>query len=129
MKISWDYHFKVKPGLGIRSLLIHSFPHFLILLKSNEQLWVICSDRSSQMSDSLSSLIINEQMGNLLKTIWLKKSKINFLRMFYIGFFCFKKWANEWIARFLQLIAHLLIFCIKQAIRLRKPMSEFLALL
>ena len=27
------------------------FAHSLILLKSNEQLWAICSDRSRQMSD------------------------------------------------------------------------------
>ena len=38
-----------KSGLGIRSFAHHSFAHFLILLKSNERLWAIRSDRSRQM--------------------------------------------------------------------------------
>ena len=39
-------HHSFLAGLGICS-----FAHSLRLLKSNERLWVICSDRSGQMSD------------------------------------------------------------------------------
>ena len=38
------------------------------------------------MSDSLRSLMINEQMSNSLNNFWQKKSKILFFSMFYIGF-------------------------------------------
>ena len=40
-----------------------------------------------------------------------------------------QKWANEQIARFFELIAHSLIFSQKTSDSLRKPMSEFPALL
>ena len=40
-----------KAGLGIRSFTHRSFAHSLILLKSNELLWAIRSDRSRQMSN------------------------------------------------------------------------------
>ena len=39
-----------------------------------------------------------------------------------------QKWANEWIARFFEQIAHLLIFGQKTSYLLGKPMSEFPAL-
>ena len=84
-----------------------NLPHSLILLKSNEWLWAIRSDRSRQMSDceriaqvahdkwatvsdSLMSLTKNEQMSDLLNNIWQKKSKIFFFPMFYIRFYIFK---------------------------------------
>ena len=41
----------IEAGLGIGSFAHHSFAHSLILLKSNERLWAIRSDRSRQMSD------------------------------------------------------------------------------
>ena len=83
---------------------VWEFAHSLISLKSNEGLWAIHSDRSRQMSDceriaqvaqakwatvsdSLRSLMINEQMSNSLKKICLTKSKILFFNMFYIGCF------------------------------------------
>ena len=73
--------------------------HSLILLKSIEWLWAICSDRSRQMSDCeriaqvvqdkwatmsdlLRSLMINDQMRISLKKFWLQKSKILFLVCF-----------------------------------------------
>ena len=39
-----------------------------------------------------------------------------------------QKWANEWITRFFEGIAHLLIFGQKTSASLRKPMSKFPAL-
>ena len=42
--------------------------------------------------------MIIEQMSDLLKKIWLKKSKISFFSMFYIGVFILK---NERLAHFL----------------------------
>ena len=50
-------------GLGIRSFAHCSFAHLLILLKSNEQLWAIRSDRSRQMSD-------HEQIAQVTQRKW-----------------------------------------------------------
>ena len=66
----------------------------------NERLWVICSCCSEDMSD-------REQIAQVAN----------------------QKWANEWIAHFLEQIAHLLIFEQKTRDSLGKPMSEFPALL
>ena len=78
----------LRPGLGIRSFAHRLFAHLLRSLKSNEQLWAIRSDRSGQrsncepiaqvthekwatVSDSLRSLMINEQTSESL--IFLSK--------------------------------------------------------
>ena len=104
--------------------------HWLISLKSNEQLWAIRSVRSRQMSDCepisgcswqmgdcdriaqiahdkwatvsnlLRWLMINEQMSDSLKKLWLKKSKILFFSMFYICLL-FKKISDSLIPTFL----------------------------
>ena len=75
-----NYWHVCEAGLGIRSFAHRSFAHSLRLLRSNERLWVICSDRSGQMSycdqkaqvthdkwatisDLLRLLMINEQMS------------------------------------------------------------------
>ena len=53
----------------------------LISLTKNERPWAIRSGHSEEMSDvseSLISLTKNERMSDLLKTFWLKKSKILF---------------------------------------------------
>ena len=105
----------LRPGLGIRSFAHRLFAHLLRSLKSNEQLWAICSDRSGQrsdcepiaqvthdkwatVSDSLRSLMINEQN--------FKKSKIIFFGTFFV---CLKKqmiahslFFNEWCERIAQ---------------------------
>ena len=47
----FTFFFPLKAGLGIRSFARRSLAHLLILLKSNERLGAICSDRSRQMSD------------------------------------------------------------------------------
>ena len=71
----------------------------LRLLTKNKQPWAIRSGRSPKMS-------YNERIAQVSH----------------------QKWANKWIARFLERIAHLLIFLQKTSDLLRKPMSEFLAL-
>ena len=103
-------------GWEFAHLLICSFAHFshsLILLKSNEQLLAICSDRSRQMSDreqiaqvpqdkwaTISDLLRllrgNERMSNLLNKFWLNKFKILFLVCFIhdLKKIVLKKWAN-----------------------------------
>ena len=80
--------------------------------------------------------------------IWLKKSKILFFSMFYLGFLFLKisdslissflvsdvskslrsLTKNEQIARFFERITHSLIFSQKTSDLLRKQMSEFPAL-
>ena len=72
----------------------------LISLTKNEQPWAIRSGPSEEMSD-------REQIAQVAN----------------------QKWANEWIAHFLEQIAHLLIFEQKTRDSLGKPMSEFPALL
>ena len=52
-----------------------------------EQIDQVAHDKWATVSDSLRSLMINEQMSDLLKKIWLKKSKILFFGMFYMDFF------------------------------------------
>ena len=69
---------------GVSGLRIRSFAHSLILLKSNEWLWAICSGPSEEMSNHeriaqvaqdkwvivsilLRSLMINERMSDSLK--------------------------------------------------------------
>ena len=81
-------------------------------LKTNQQLWANRSGHSRQMShyeqiaqvahdkwaimsNSLRLLMINEQMSDLLKNCWLKKSKLLIFTLFYIVFFGSK---NEWFA-------------------------------
>ena len=89
MGVSWK-KYMVLAGLGIRSFAHRSFAHLLISLKSNERLWAIRSGRSEEMSDvseSLISLTKNEQMSDLLKKFWLKKSKILFYYVLFKVFF------------------------------------------
>ena len=111
----------------IRSSLIRSFAHFaqikwatvsdsLRSLKTNEWPWAnrsghsevmsnhewitqVAQDKWATMSDSLRSLRGNEWMSDLLKTFWLKKSKILFN---YVLFKVFLKkfWKNVRIAHF-----------------------------
>ena len=71
----------------------------LRLLTKNERPWAICAGRSEEMSDC-------EQIAQIAN----------------------QKWANEWIANFLERIAHSLIFGQKTRDSLGKPMSEFPAL-
>ena len=68
-------------------------------LTKNEGPWVICSGRSEELSD-------RERIAQVAH----------------------QKLANEWIAHFLERIAHLLIFGLKTSDSLQKPMSEFPAL-
>ena len=53
-----------------------------------EQFAQIAQDKWATVSESLRSLRGNERMSNLLKKIWLKKSKILF---YYVLFKVFKK--------------------------------------
>ena len=56
-------------------------------LRGNERSWAIRSGRSEEMSDVsewLISLTKNEQMSDLLKKIWLQKSKILFYRYYVL---------------------------------------------
>ena len=99
-------HFFTAGNSLIRSLLIRSFTHFaqikwatvsdsLRSLKTNERRWVnrsgrweemsdrewiaqVAQEKWATMSDSLRSLWGNEQISDLLKKCWLKKSKILF---------------------------------------------------
>ena len=87
------------------SLIAHSLICSFYLLKSNERLWAIRSDRSRQMSyreriahdkwatvsDSLRLFMINGWMSKLLKKCWLKKYKI-FFSVCFIYVFLFTKW-------------------------------------
>ena len=101
-------------GLGICS-----FAHSLRLLKSNERLWVIRSDRSGQMSDceqiaqvahvkratgseSLRSLMTNDQQwaihsGSFMIIEWMSKSLIFSEQIAYLLFsvFCSQKTSNS----------------------------------
>ena len=71
----------------------------LILLKSNERLWAICSDHSRKMSD-YERIPQVEQMSNSLKKCCLKNLKSYFLVCFIKVFF-FKKWSICSFPRFL----------------------------
>ena len=75
------------------------------------------------MNDSLipSFLMSNvsESLRSLTKNEWCKQ----------IAQVAHQKWANEQIAHFFEQIAHSLIFLQKTSDLLRKPMSEFPALL
>ena len=115
----------MRPGLGIRSFPHRSFTHSLILLKSNERLCAICSDRSRQMSDheqiaqvpqrkwatvskSLRLLKTNERMSDWLKKCWLQKSIILFYYVLFKVFFKIHSFPLfcercEWIADFVQI--------------------------
>ena len=84
----------------ISSFLVSDVSESLISLTKNERPWAICSGRSEEMSD-------HERIPQVAH----------------------QKWANEWIAHFFEPIAHLLIFGQKTSDSLRKPMSEFPALL
>ena len=61
----------------------------------------VAHDKWATVSDSLRSLMINEQMSDSLKKCWLIKSKILFFRMFYIGFLL----KNEWYAHSFILVS------------------------
>ena len=67
-------------------------------MSNRKQIAQVAQDKWATISDLLRSLMINEQMSDLLKKCWLKKSKILFFSMFYIQFFY---WKNERIAHFL----------------------------
>ena len=72
----------------------------LRLLTKNERPWAIRSGRSEEMSDHEAIAQVAHQ-----------------------------KWANEWITRFFNRIAHSLIFGQKMSDLLGKPMSKFPALI
>ena len=86
------------------------FAHFLFLVSNvseslrlptkNERPWAICSGRSEEMND-------HELIAQVAH----------------------QKWANEWIAHFVEGIAHSLIFGQKKSNSLGNQMSEFPALL
>ena len=85
------------PGLGICSFAHRSFAHLLILLKSNEQLWALRSDRSRQMSD-------HEQISQVAQRKWVTVSdSLRLLRgneqSERIAHFAHQKWANERFAQ------------------------------
>ena len=94
--------------------LICSFAHLLILLKSNERLWAICSDRSRQMSDreriaqvdqrkwatvrvSLRSLKTNERFAQVDQKKWatLSVSPRSLKTNEWFAQVAQRKWANE----------------------------------
>ena len=56
-------------------------------MSEREGITQVPQDKWATVSDLLKSLMINEQMSDLLTKFWLKKSKILFLSLFYIGFF------------------------------------------
>ena len=56
-------------------------------MSEREGITQVPQDKWATVSDLLKSLMINEQMSDLLTKFWLKKSKILFFSMFYIGFF------------------------------------------
>ena len=64
-------------------------------MSDREQIAQVAHDNWATVSYSLRSLMINEQMSELLKKFWLKKSEILFFsKMFYTGFFI-KKMSNS----------------------------------
>ena len=50
-----------------------------------ERIAQVTHDKWATVRDLLRSLMINEQMSNSLNNFWLKKSKILFFSMFYVG--------------------------------------------
>ncbi len=77
----------------------------------------------SDVSESLRSLIKNERPWAIRSGPSEEMSDCE-----QIAQVTHQKWANEWIARFFERIAHLLIFGQKTSDSLGKPMSEFQAL-
>ena len=55
-------------------------------MSERERIVQAAHDKWATMSDSLKLLMINERMSDSLKKFRLKKSKILFFSMFYIGF-------------------------------------------
>ena len=148
-------------------------------MSNGERIAQVAHDKWATVSDSLRSLLINEQMRDALKIFWQKISEILFFSIFYTGFFILKnerfahylifgewcmqiaqfthqkwamwanhsgrspkmsdhdrftqvahqKWANERITCFFEWIAHSLYFLQKTSNSIRKPMSEFPALI
>ena len=64
-------------------------------MSDHERIAQVTQDKWTTMSDLLRSLMINERMSDSQKKFWLKKYKIFFFCMFFIGFFLKK---NEWFA-------------------------------
>ena len=77
-------------------LLIRSFVHSLILLKSNERLWAIHSDRSRQMSD-------REQIAQVAPDKWANVSELlrSLMTNEQLWVICSGRswWMSEWAIR------------------------------
>ena len=67
-------------------------------MSNGERIAQVAHDKWATVSNSLRSLLINEQMSHALKIFWQKISEILFFSMFYTGFFILK---NERFAHYL----------------------------
>ena len=96
-----NLNFAIRAG---NSLIAHS----LRSLKSNEQLWAIHSDRSSEMSDcERIAQVAHIKRATVSKLLRLLTKNEQCERIAQVAH---QKWANERITRFFEQIAHSLIF-------------------